>query len=272
MSVLTIEMARVEPPVALPVEYLSWSSLRTFMSCPIKWKRRYLDKEPEPPSGKMLLGSAAGAALAQHYGRQIETGEGIPTEELLDEFSAEWEDRCSREEVDYERETPGELKDSGARALSMYHRVIAPTVTPTSVEREFRLSWPGVEWTLTGFLDLEDDEGQVRDYKLTGRKITQPVADADLQATIYLAARRAERNPAPRLCFDAMVRTKQPSISSVRTERTDAELDALTDRIFALAREIHWRTEYDVWSGAPVGTWFCSYCRYTDCPLRLGRI
>lgn len=264
MSVLTID-----PPEVLPVDYLSLSSLKLFMSCPYKWKLRYIDKEPEPPSGKMILGSAAGAALTQHYAHQIESGEGISTEQLLDEFSAEWDERTGREEISWRDDHPGELKDSGAGALRVYHRQFAPGIVPVSTEREFELTWPGVQWRLTGFIDLEDDAGRPRDYKM-GKRISQKDADADLQATIYCGARRAEGNPAPEFCFDNMILNKQPTADVITTERTDEDLDRLTDRIFTLAREIHWRSENDVWSGAAPGTWFCSVCRY-DCPLRLGR-
>ena len=271
MSVLSIERARVDPPAQLPVDYLSWSSLRLFMACPEAWRRKYIDHDPEPPSGKMVLGSSAGAALAQHYGTQIETGQGIATEQLLDEFSSEWEDRIEREDVRFE-DSPGALKDSGARALSLYHAAIAPKVLPVSVEREFELTWPGVRWALTGFIDLEDAAGDVRDYKMTTKRITPAAADADLQATIYLAARRAEGDPAPRLWFDTMLRQSQPKTEAVPTERSELELDLLTDRIFAIAAEIHWRCEAGVWSGAPPGSWYCGSCRYPDCHLRLGGI
>ena len=161
----------VDPPATLPVEYLSLSSLKKFQMCPEKWRRHYLDHDPEPSSGKMVLGSAAGAALAQHYGTQIETGEGLCAEALLDEFSSEWEDRRTREDVDYEKEAPGEMKDAGARALALYHATVAPHVEPVSVERGFELCWPGVDWRLTGFIDLETADGRAADYKLSAKRI-----------------------------------------------------------------------------------------------------
>jgi hypothetical protein len=262
---------RVDPPPSLPVDYLSLSSLKQLMMCPEKWRRKYIDHIPEQPSGKMVLGSSAGAALAQHYGTQIETGEGIATEQLLDEFATEWDDRTGREEVNYENETPGALKDSGAAALAVYHRLFAPKIRPVAIEREFEMRWPGVDWRMTGFIDLEDDEDNVHDYKMTAKRITQAAADADLQADVYLAARRAEGNPAACFWFDAMIRTQQAKAEAVPTNRSDAQLDFLTERIFGLAREIEWRCETGTWSGAPPNTWFCGTCRYQDCPLRLGR-
>jgi PD-(D/E)XK nuclease superfamily len=262
---------QIAPPAGrLPVEYLSLSSLKLFMQCPTKWRRKYVDNDPEPASGKMILGSAAGAALAQHFGRQIESGTGLATADVLDEFCAEWENRIGREEVIWGNDSPGALKDSGAGALKAYHLLIVPEITPVAVEREFQLSWPDVPWKITGYIDLEDADGRVRDYKMTAKRMSQKDADADLQATIYFAARRAEGNPATGFLFDTMVRNKQPVAESVRTERSERQLDHLATRIFTLVREIEWRCETDTWSGAAPNTWFCGTCQYHDCEWRLG--
>jgi PD-(D/E)XK nuclease superfamily len=262
----------IDPPASLPVDYLSLSSLRLLMQCPEKWRRRYIDHEPEPPSGRMLLGSCAGSALAQHYGTQIESGAGLCAEALLDEFATEWDDRTGRENVDWGTDTRGALKDSGAGALKVYHARIAPSVTPVAIEREFHLSWPGVDWDLTGYIDLEDADGIVHDYKMTAKRLSQRDADADLQADVYLGARRAEGNPAAGFRFDTMVRNKTPVAEVVETQRTERQLDLLTGRVFGLAAEIAYRCESGNWTGAAPNTWFCSTCRYADCPLRLGSL
>jgi putative RecB family exonuclease len=257
----------VDPPMKLPVEQLSVSSLNLLTKCPTRWKRRYIDREYEPPSGAMLLGSAVGSAEAQHYGHIIETGEGLTLEEVEDEFSGEWDARIFREEaIDWGESSPGELKDQGIAVLERYHVDVAPQVVPVSVEREFKLSWPGVDWGLTGFLDLEEADGAVADLKVRSRKLSKTDADTDLQAAAYLLARRAEQNPAPEFRFHVMTRTKRPAAEIVATQRTDRQLDSFTDRLFAAAAEIAWRTETDMWSGAVPGSWWCSqrFCGYWD--------
>jgi hypothetical protein len=265
----------VDPPSVLPVEHLSISSLKLFQQCPIRWKRRYLDRDFEAPSGKMILGSAAGAAEAQNFSAVIETGEGFSTERVLDEFSDEWEERIGREEVDFGRDTPGELKDSAAKALKVYHTVHAPLVRPTSVEREFRIAWPGLDWDLVGFLDLEEEDGTVGDLKMKGRRLRAVDADADLQPTTYLVARRAEGNPAFRFDFHTMIRgLKQPTAEIIPTTRTEAQLDQFTDRVFTIAAEMAWRAENDIWVGAAPGLFtaasdVCSGCGFLDCRWRL---
>ena len=260
----------IDPPTSLPVEKLSVSSLNLLARCPERWHRRYILREYEPPNGKMLLGSSVGAAEGQHYSQVIDTGEGFTLEQVQDEFSAEWDDRIGREDVDWGDDKPGDLKDSGVAALDAYHTQVAPLIIPVSVEREFNLTWPGVDWGLTGFLDLEEQDGTVADLKVRGKKLMRADADTDLQASSYLYARRAEGNPAPRFDFHTMVRTKRPYAEVVTTERTDRQLDAFADRVFLAASEIHWRASNDAWSGAAPGAWWCSdkFCGYwASCPF-----
>jgi hypothetical protein len=260
----------IEAPTTLPVDHLSLSSIRLFSQCPERWRRRYLDREYEPPSGKMILGSAAGAAEARSYSQKMESGEAFSTEQVLDEFDAEYEDRIAREEIKWDGDVPGELKDSGLEALRCYHEWVAPEVIPVSVERPFELSWPGLDWNVIGYMDVEDFDGAVRDLKMRGKRMSKRDADSDLQPTLYLAARRAEGNPATEFRFDTMIRATKPFADVIGTERTDQQLDQMFARIFGVAREMVWRTISGNWSGAAPGTWFCGTCSYSGCPYRLG--
>ena len=290
MSAITFDRITVEPPASRPVSHLSVSSLNLYRRCPEAFKRKYIDHEREQPNGKMLLGGAAGAALAQHYARQLEALEaergfsfsdvldelsgpvgGLSTADVLDEFSAEWDLRAGREEVLWGSDAPGALKDSGIAALVVYHTLIAPGVVPVAVEREIELTWPDAPFTLTGYLDLETADGQVCDFKLTGQRWSQDKADAELQPTVYLAARRAEGNPATGFQYHALIRTKKPNAEIVPTERTDRQLDLLTDRVFTIARSIEWRWLNNCWEGAgPDVAWLCRGCAHEACDWRLG--
>lgn len=271
MTALATARVTIDPPARLPVDYLSVSSINLYQRCPEAWKRRYILKEYDPPNGKMILGSAAGAAEAQHFGRMIESGAGLSTEDVLDEFASEWEDRTSREEVDWQGDKPGALKDSGAGALRVYHTQLAPAVEPVAVEREFELAWEGCGFGLTGYLDLEDSDGAICDFKMTGQRWSADKARGELQPTVYLAARRAEGNPASGFNYHTMIRTKQPTAEVVGTERSERQLDLLTDRVFAIARSIEFRWLNDCWEGTgPDLAWLCRSCGYADCAWRRG--
>jgi hypothetical protein len=260
----------VDPPSTFPLDHLSVSSLDLYSRCPEKWRRRYIDHEPDRPSAKMILGGAAGAALVQSFGLQIERGMGLSTDELLDEFSSEWEDRLEREDIDFEKETPGALKDSAVAALRVYHRQLAPDVIPASVERPFELSWPGCPFDLIGFIDLETADGGLVDFKTTGKRWGAEKAGAELQPTVYLAAKRAEGNPAAGFAYHLLIRTKQATAEIVPTARTETQLDLLTYRVFSIARSIEWRWRNDCWQGAPPDlAWLCRGCGYDSCAWRL---
>jgi hypothetical protein len=271
MSALAVDRVTVAPPASLPVDHLSVSSLNLFVRCPEAWKRRYIDHEPERPSGKMVCGGAAGAALVQNFGFMIERGEGLTTEQLLDEFSAELEDRSESEEVDWGTDKPGAMKDSAIGALRIYHTHIAPDVIPIHVEREVVLSWPDFPADLVGYLDMETADDVIVDFKCVGQRISKDKARAELQPSAYLAARRAEGDPAARFEFHTLIRTTKPTAEIVPAPRTEAQLDLLTNRVFSIARAMEWRWLEDCWQGAgPDVAWMCRGCGAADCAWRLG--
>lgn len=263
-------MSALEIPTRLPVGALSVSSLNLFERCPEKWRRRYVDREYEPPSGAMILGSAVGAAEA-HADQLLIDGEDRPSaDDVVDLFADEWEDRLGRDEIEWDDKDPGEIKDTGVQAVRAYEDLIVPTYTPVSVEREFYVQPDGVEWGFMGYLDLETDAGVVVDRKVRKSKMSNEEAEKDPQVTGYLLARRAEGDPAVAFDFHAMVKTKTPYAEIVSTTRTDAQLDAFVDRLYRVASEIHWRLENDTWSGAAPGSWWCSArsCGFwLSCPL-----
>jgi hypothetical protein len=260
----------LEIPRRLPVDHLSVSSIRLFLQCPEKWRRRYVEREYELPSGSMILGSAVGAAEAQADHEQIETGNRLAIDGVVDAFADEWDDRASREEIAWGEQQPGTLKDAGVSVVTAYEKQVASTIRPVSVEREFRLQLPGVDWGFTGFFDLEEEDGAICDRKVKAKKLSRTEADADLQPTSYLLARRAEGNPASAFRYHTLIRTKTPQVEIVPTVRTDAQLDAFVDRLYRTAAEMHWRLEHDVWQGAVPGSWWCSdrFCGYwASCPM-----
>lgn len=263
----------VEPPQSIPgVDHLSVSSIRTYLTCPEAWRRRYLEREYEPSSPALILGSAVGHAAGQNYSQKIDSKEDMPEADLLDLYAGEFDYKQDTEEIVWGDVKPGEVKDSGAKVLAVYHTLTAPQVQPISVEREFEMSWEGLDWTFTGALDFEEVDGDVSDIKTKSRSMNQLDADTDFQASMYLVARRAEGNPAKRFGFHQMVKVKNPEakhVTPVYTSRTDTQLDFVEHRVFQVAAEMAWRIESDNWGYAVPGSWKCSerYCGYwSTCP------
>jgi hypothetical protein len=260
----------LEIPTRLPINNFSVSSINAYLKCPLKWKRRYIDGEYEPPSGARILGSAVGAAEGHAYQVQIEEPQRPSIDDVLDLYAAEFDERAEKEEVDWGGDKPGELKDTGVLAVKAYEDTIVPSIVPVSVEREFQLQFDGVEWGLKGYLDLESTDDTVDDLKVRKGRLQRKDADGDMQPTTYLLARRSEGKPAKRFRFHAMVKTKTPYAELVPTVRTDRQLDAFVDRVYQIAAEIQWRLEHDNWAGAVPNAWWCSerMCGYWhNCPM-----
>ena len=260
------------PMPDLPVSALSISSIRTLRQCPERWRRRYIEREYEPPTGSMQLGKAAGAAETQSDHHWIAKGEPLDTDQVLDAFSDEWE-IAKGEDVDWRGEKPDALKDAGASVLRAYHETVIPSsAAPVEAEREMRIDVEHPDGSAVEFVaypDAELADGNVIDRKVTKQRWSPQKADADKQADAYLAVRRVEGDPASGFAFDTLVRTKTPYAERVPTTRTDEELDRFLAEILGAADEIAWRTETDTWSFAPDGAWWCSEsaCGYwSSCP------
>jgi len=256
----------------LPVAALSLSSIRMLRKCPEQWRRRYIEREYEPPTGAMTLGKAVGAAEAQSDHTWIESGEPLDSEQVLDAYADEFE-HAAAENVDWQGDQPSAMKDSGAGALRAYHREVRPDMAaPVEAERESRFDVAhedGSQVEFVAYLDVETEDGIVIDRKVSKSKWSQEKADDDGQPPAYLAARRAEGVPATGFAFHPMVRTKKPYAQVVPTDRTDDQLDVFLASILGAADEVAWRTENDSWSYAPDGAWWCSRksCGYwSQCP------
>lgn len=259
--------------MSLPVDHLSASSLSTFMRCPEKWRRRYVCREYEPPSGNLILGSAAHAAETQSDADYMESGAPAPVEAVLDHYAAEFDHEVAEaEDVDWGDHKPGALKDAGAGALTVYHRrIVAEMPKPIAIEREARLILDD-DLDFLAYMDLETEDGTTVDRKFAGRAWSKGREAHELGATSYLAIRRAEAErdgvePSGRFAFHIATHgTKNPSAEVRETTRTDAELDHFIARIYDTAEEIEWRLETDNWAFAQPSDPLCGekYCGYWD--------
>lgn len=257
----------------LPIDALSNSSMNTLAMCGERWRRRYLEREYEPPTGSMTIGSTVGAAEAQSDHTWIESGEPLSTESVLDVHADEW-NLLDLGEIDWQGKKPIEIRESGEAALRAYHDTVVPeSAAPVDAERRIEFEakrFDGESVPFVAYLDVELVDGTVIDRKVKGKKLTQADADADPQPTAYMLGRRAEGNPASGFAFDAMNRgVKTPYAERVATERSDAQLDEFLNRILSVAEEIDWRAGSENWSYAPPGSWWCGekFCGYwSSCP------
>lgn len=275
---------RLLAPVRLPrrldgqrLDHLSASSLAKFWRCPEAWRAHYLARVRGPESAELRRGWVVDAAIEAHFKALLATGEALPQRDIEDIYAAAWQRRIDDAAVaiDWGDDTPEHVKDTGLIALRAYLAELAPTVRPTSVQREFAFALaPELEWTLTGRLDVEDADGDVIDVKVKKRHVAQADADSDPQPGLYLLERALAGRPAARFLYHSVnPNAKQAKTKVVPTRRSRAQLEAFVGRVLATARAIDGLYRQfgpgGPWPLADPTHWCCSprFCAaWTHCP------
>lgn len=166
---------------------ISASAINTFMRCPEKFRRQYVDGIYEPGSFATAAGGAAHTALEAWFAYQIQSG----GSKLDRDGWQPWLDA----KLDYEEREGVEWGDAGidharyvaGAAVQTYLENIAPPIIPVAVERVFSTRVAGVPVPLVGFVDLVTTR-DVRDWKF-GRKVSHMVmSEWRAQGYIYLLA------------------------------------------------------------------------------------
>lgn len=206
----------------------------------------------------MLLGGAIGAAVGANLQQKISSHQDLPLLDVLERYSGEWDERLNVDEVDWAGARPGEMKDRGILLTKTFQLTAAPHLQPVSVERKVEFQLAGAEWSVVGYIDYELEDSTVVDLKVKAKSPTPAELASELDPTVYLAARRAEGNPAPRFEYHVLKKTAKPAAEIHVATRTDQELDRFLQRLALVSREIAWREETGNWQGAPPGAWYCS--------------
>jgi RecB family exonuclease len=149
------------------VTLLSASSIQTFLRCGKQWYYAYILGIKSPPSLKQLLGTSGHEALATNYLQKMDTLIDLPVDQVVASFSDRW-DRGADDALVEDDEKPGEIKDSGVRAVELYHEQVSPTVMPVWVEQPVQFTVNNVPYS--GYVDLVDHLDRVRDHKFVSRK------------------------------------------------------------------------------------------------------
>jgi RecB family exonuclease len=256
----------LEVPKRLPLRsddtrlmYLSVSSLALFWRCPERWRRRYLERQREPQSGAMVVGKAVGAAITAHLAARM-AGERLSAEDCDDLVVADFDECAVRPLTDFGRDEPAELREQSREALRAYLAELAPSVRPVSVERRFELRFDGADWSIVGYLDVEDASGDAIDVKVGAKHVSEARAKSDPQPTLYELARLAERRRQGRFLFHSVMRGPIRSGERclvVPAERSAAQLDAFEARTAQTARQIARCSEAgDSPLSSPEGWWY----------------
>jgi putative RecB family exonuclease len=204
------------------VPTLSYSSVRTYLECPLRWRYLYVERIPEAPRGYFSFGKTVHSVLEELLrpylrptARKTEAGTqrtledfgghaGLPppplgTEEMLALYDRTWIPDGYESPEDEER-----YRELGRTLLLRYYReLVRKPPTPVAIEAHLEATWDGVP--IHGYvdrIDLTDTGGlEVLDYK-TGRGLSlQDALSSDQLGLYQVLVERNFPHPVERLAL-----------------------------------------------------------------------
>ena len=223
----TVEKLRAGTP------HWSYTSLNTYLQCPMKYAFRYIELAPVERIGACFpFGRAFHAALSMRALKGVQFTVADAQENFAEVFKTEVE--AAGNALTYKPDESfdsciGKAEDMLAVAFDNWQ----DDYTVKSVAEPFSVTIPGVERPLIGEFDLVVEEGGkdlcIVDWKTSGSRWPTGKADFEHQATAYCYAYRAKYQHNPLFRYDVFTKTKQPQVGSWYTVRTEDELSRFED-------------------------------------------
>ena len=235
-------------------DYLSYSAVRTFQGCPLKYRFRYIDGLPEDcVSSSLVFGSAIHAAVEFFFSQQLAGEEALSLDELLDAYQQSWRDRSKQEVRFAKTETANSLHQLADRMLAAF---LASDLTKQEgriigVEEELRGALSPDLPDLLGRVDLlleTDDAIVIQDFK-TSRSAWNEYQAEDQSEQLLLYAdlvRRLVPGKQLRLQFAVITKAKSPKVQLLEAKVEESKLER-TKRVFE-----------NVWSAIQSGNFYPS--------------
>ena len=244
---------------------LSASSIGTYLRCGYQWYVAYVLRVKRPPTVKQVIGIATHDAVELNYRQKLDTRIDLPVTDVLDAFSDSYDMKSLDVEPD-DDEDPAKGKDSGISLVRLYHTEVAPPIQPTHVEQEITFALDDISYS--GYLDLADESGIIRDTKTTARTPSDTLTYATALTGYAIGYRQMTGEKESDIVLDFLVRTKTPKYIPIATGQ-------VTDEDIAAFGDVLRQVEAGVQSGTflPNGLYSnaCSWCGYKDiCPAFKG--
>jgi putative RecB family exonuclease len=246
-------------------DYISWSALSTFRTCPLKYKFRYIDGLPEESvSAALVFGSGIHSAVEQHY-QAILSGEEQPDiERLMFAYRSAWLPHDPDAIQFGSTETRSSLDALAGKMLTAFLSSPAASVQGRvlGVEEEIRgMLVEGVP-DLYGRVDLlteDSDSLVITDIKTSrSRWSAEQVEDSGEQLLLY-SHLASEISPGKKITtrFLVLTKTKEPVVE----EHVREVEPAAVKRTLAGVERVWRAIESGVFYPAP-SVMSCSSCGY----------
>lgn len=162
------------------MEAIRVSSLNSFLDCSAKFNFQYIERIPAPGRIALAFGTSIHAALKRNYAEKIFSKKDLSPEEVISEFSDNYDTEVSTIEKFEDDEPLHFVKDAGVELLTKYQKEIAPRIQPQIVEQKIALNFDGMPYSLIGTIDLIDEDSVLIDHK-TSRKVFKQVSTSHVR-------------------------------------------------------------------------------------------
>ena len=239
----------------------SYSAMQCYLTCPLKYKFRYIDNaEPERTGSCFPFGRAFHAALSE----RARIGRDMSEREVCDVFEdyLKAETDAAENLVYKPNEDYDSLLQTGFKMVEVACENWQDDFAVQRVAETFSVNVPGLSKPLIGEFDCVVTDGHdtcIVDWKTASAKWPMGKADRDLQAAAFCYAYKAMYHHNPLFRFDVITKAKTPTVSNHYTVRTQDELDRFVHLANAIERSVNAGCFY------PNDTGFsCAECPYAD--------
>ncbi len=232
---------------------LSYSSISTYMECPLKFKLKYIDGLKEKPKPYLSFGSSLHEALRFMYSYRPPPPS---LEAVLDYYEKNWID----EGYANEEEEEGYFSYGKQILSAFYNANIKDFSPPISVEYKFDIEIDGIP--VMGFIDridkIEGNNAEIIDYKSGKNIFDKTHVEENEQLTLYqLALEESIGLKVGRLTLYHL-----PSQTPVSSDARSVEkIDELRSKIMSVADRIS-KGEFEAKEGRFCPCDFPEHCPY----------
>ncbi len=170
--------------MTLPREYISYSQIRLYQTCPIKYYYTYIKEIKTPINDKIFLGTVF-HSIVEYYLKEKISNREPEKEALLIRFKEQFQENQKEREINWNAPT-GETRRRGLAFVRHFLKEIAPDIKPLMVEKEMIGYLPDLDVKLKGIIDLVETDFSITDFKTTTAKWSKNrLKESYLQMQIY---------------------------------------------------------------------------------------
>jgi RecB family exonuclease len=230
---------------------LSYSSISTYIECPLKFKLKYIDGLKEKPKPYLSFGSSLHDALQFFYSYR-------PPPPSLDDVLKYYEENWISEGYANEEEEEGYFSYGKEILTTFYKMHVKDYKPPIAVEHLFNIKVQGIPITGDRVDKLEDNRAEIIDYKSGKNIFDRTHVEENEQLTLYqLAVEESIGLEVGKLTLYHL-----PSQTPVSVEaRSREKIDSLKSKILEVS-ELIAKGEFEAKEGRFCPCDFPEHCPY----------